>query len=116
MPLDESAMDDLFREILAPSPLLSSTPLPLGTIQVASQSTTASPEAQRVALAEPMIDWEGEAEMQRLLDMLPDVASSVDSPELLADVQDFPSSLDLGLSAWDLALMSPAVPAGIAAF
>ena len=109
-------MDDLFREILAPSPLLSSTPLPLGTIQIASTSAIASPVAQGVALTEPMIDWEGEAEMQRLLDMLPDVASSVDSPELLMDVPDFSSSLDVGLSSWDVALMSPTVSAAVAAF
>lgn len=111
VPIDEGTMEDLFREILAPSPLLSSAPMPLSTIEIPAQhQAETSPAAPRViSLAEPMIDWEGEAEMQRLLDMLPDVASNADSSELLADAHDFP---DLGLSAmWDIALTSPTVAA-----
>ena len=62
-----------------------------------------------ISLAEPMIDWEGEAEMQRLLDMLPDVKPHVDSQELLGDSVDSP---DLELSAmWDMVLTSPTVAA-----
>lgn len=109
-------MDDLLREILVPSPLLSSTPLPLGTFEIASPQKTASSGTPGVALTEPMADWEGEAEMQRLLDLLPDVSSNVDSPVLLADAQDFPQTLDLGMSIWDMALSSPTVSAAVSAF
>ena len=75
--LDEGAMDDLFREILAPSPLLSSAPLPLGV----AGKVSAPAHAAVTPLAAPMIDWEGEAEMQRLLDMLPDVRPDMKAVE-----------------------------------
>lgn len=106
-------MDDLFREILAPSPLLSSAPLPLG---VAGKVSTPA-HAAVTPLAAPMIDWEGEAEMQRLLDMLPDVRPDMKT-DALVDAPDFPSALDLGLSGWDMnmALTSPTVPTAVAAF
>jgi len=118
MPIDESAMEDLFREILAPSPLLSSAPMPIGiTIEDAGQPTSTPTGAQitSAAPAEPMIDWEGEAEMQRLLEMLPNVTTDM-SGDVPSDAIDFPSALDLGLNGWDLQLTSPAAPSAIASF
>lgn len=100
-PIDESAMEDLFREILAPSPLLSATPLPIGA---PSEVVPARPTstAGLTQVPEPMIDWEGEAEMQRLLDMLPDVAQDTTTDASALDADDFPGVLELGLPGWDL--------------
>lgn len=109
-------MEDLFREILAPSPLLSSAPVPIGiTIEDAPQPPSTGAPVVSASPAPPMIDWEGEAEMQRLLEMLPDVATDVngDAP---SDAIDFPSALDLGLNGWELPLTSPAPSSAVAAF
>jgi len=51
-------------------------------------------------LPETTLDWEGEEEMQRLLDMLPDVRSNAKTLDVNIDAVDFPSALDLELSAW----------------
>lgn len=45
------------------------------------------------------MDWEGEEEMQRLLDMLPDVQPDT------KPLEDFPTALDLELCGWDLGAM-----------
>jgi hypothetical protein len=111
-------MENLFREILAPSPLLSAAPLPIGVPSseavVPSRPTPASSGtlgATMTTPAEPMIDWEGEAEMQRLLDMLPDVVAQDTTDENTLDAADeFPAVLELGLAGWDLTSPS-AVPA-----
>ena len=49
------------------------------------------------------VDWEGEAEMQRLLDMLPTVQPEDNANvDVDLDTVDFPSALDLELGDWDL--------------
>ncbi len=49
------------------------------------------------------VDWEGEAEMQRLLDMLPSVQPDQDAiVDIDLDIVDFPSALDLELGEWDM--------------
>ena len=60
---------------------------------------------------EPMLNWEGEEEMQRLLDLLPDVVPQdmTSTSALNASADDFATVLDLGLPGWDLC--PPAVPA-----
>lgn len=110
-------MEDLFREILAPSPILTSTPMPIIALEDAAQPAPAPAGAQvaSVSPAPPMIDWEGEAEMQRLLEMLPDVATDM-SGDMPSDAIDFPSALDLGLHGWDLSLTSPIAPSAVAVF
>ena len=70
-------MDDLFREILAPSPVSPAAPLPAGPAPARSRSQSISeiklapPPAAPVSAtpALPDIDWESEVEMQRLLAM-----------------------------------------------
>jgi len=97
-------MEDLLHEILAPSPTLPSASLPDGSSsEVTSQLQPSSSGAEVIkALTETSLDWEGEAEMQRLLDMLPDVQPEV-STGLDVDTVEFPSALDLELSGWDMA-------------
>lgn len=64
-------------------------------------------------LPEATLDWEGEAEMQRLLDMLPDVQPDVNRRiELNLDLDldnsvEFPSALDLDICAWDMGSSAP---------
>ena len=59
-----------------------------------------------INLAAEPVDWEGEVEMQRLLDLLPvvqpDVNESVDDGNADEEPVDFPSALELELSGWDL--------------
>ncbi|RPD57516.1 hypothetical protein L226DRAFT_457325 [Lentinus tigrinus ALCF2SS1-7] len=111
--VDEVAMDDLFREILAPSPVSPTVPLPAGPAPARSRSQSiseiqlapppAAPMSTTPAL--PEIDWESEVEMQRLLAMLPVVqpdAAPMDAGAGLPQ-DDFPSALDLELNGWDLA-------------
>jgi hypothetical protein len=106
-------MDDLFREILAPdSPSMSSSAsLPLDSalfeIPVATSSLASSATVEDVRL-----HWESEVEMQRLLDMLPNVQSlggnalNNDNNEMInVHGVDFPSALDLELGSgagWDM--------------
>jgi len=86
-------MEDLFREILAHSPSLPSTSLPLDESPNTSQMAPfASPE---MMLPETFgVDWVSEEDMQRILDMLPGVHSDVDIGD---EIVNFPSALDLGL-------------------
>ena len=103
-------MEDLFREILAPSPSMPTTPIP--SVNEGPAEPAAAPTGAQVAaqpLPEATLDWEGEAEMQRLLDMLPDVQQNVNQRiELNIDTVDFPSALDLDLGAWDMGQSLPA--------
>ncbi|THH28389.1 hypothetical protein EUX98_g5807 [Antrodiella citrinella] len=120
---DEMAMEDLFREILAPSPIIPSASLPVlpsPEIIPPSQVTTplAAPPLISIAAAEPM-DWEGEAEMQRLLDMLPVVQPDQENfdGDADSDVVDFPSALELELCGWDInQLIQPPPNAMVDAF
>ncbi|KAI0798452.1 hypothetical protein BC629DRAFT_1581487 [Irpex lacteus] len=100
-PVDESAMENLLREILAHSPLLSSAPLPINT----TSDEESSPKSQ--ALTPSTLDWEGEQEMQRLLDMLPDVHPDMKTLDVNLNAVDFSPSLDVDLSTWDLGSIQP---------
>ena len=106
-------MDDLLREILAPSPVSPQAPLPAGSTSSRSRSQSvseiklapppAAPMTQPPSL--PEIDWESEVEMQRLLAMLPVVQPDATPMDASAGASqsDFPSALDLELCGWDLA-------------
>ena len=109
-------MENLFREILAPSPTIPATPLP--TALTAETSSAAAPVVPS-ALPDASLDWEGEAEMQRLLDMLPDVQpDGTQRIELNVDSVDFPSALDLDLCAWNMAstVPPPSLPTSVGVF
>ena len=107
-------MDDLFREILAPSPVSAQAPLPadapsrsrsqsFSEIQLAP-APSAAPVIQPTPTL-PEIDWVSEVEMQKLLAMLPVApqdAAPLDAGSLIAPHDDFPSALELELSGWDL--------------
>ncbi|KAJ8494989.1 hypothetical protein ONZ51_g1994 [Trametes cubensis] len=119
--VDEVAMDDLFREILAPSPVTPQAPLPAGSsappshppARSRSQSVSEiklspAPAAAPTASVNqpptlPEIDWENEVEMQRLLAMLPVVQQDAAPLDAGSPTGDFPSALDLELCGWDLA-------------
>ena len=102
-------MDDLFREILAPSPVSPQAPLPAGPAPARSRSQSVSEikltpaPAAPVTPALPEIDWESEVEMQRLLAMLPVVQQDAAPLDAGSPSGDFPSALDLELCGWDLA-------------
>lgn len=65
-----------------------------------------------MAMTESTVDWESEAEMQRLLDMLPDVQSSfMDGHDNTHVVLDF--NLE---SEWDLERSTATMGAGISVF
>lgn len=115
-------MDKLLREILAPSPILPAATLPSGHTDAVgawsrprslSESEGADPIHQAmlpattgatpaVTTSIPAGDWPGQAEMQRLLDMVPvvqpDAGAAVDAD---ADMTDFTSALGLELNEWD---------------
>ncbi|KAI0744089.1 hypothetical protein C8Q80DRAFT_1106541 [Daedaleopsis nitida] len=115
--VDEVIMDDLFREILAPSPVSPQAPLPAGPTPSRSRSQSISeiklapaPTASVTPTPVlPEIDWESEVEMQRLLAMLPVVQSDATPLDTSVGMSpdDFPSALDLELSGWDLASTAP---------
>ncbi|TBU31717.1 hypothetical protein BD311DRAFT_716435 [Dichomitus squalens] len=113
--VDEVAMDDLFREILAPSPVSPQTTLPAVITPSRSRSQSISeiklaPAPSAAPMTQPPsslpeIDWESEVEMQRLLAMLPVVphdATPLETGPMSAPPDDFPSALELELSGWDL--------------
>ncbi|KZT10818.1 uncharacterized protein LAESUDRAFT_711263 [Laetiporus sulphureus 93-53] len=120
--MDEVVMEDLLREILAPSPTLPSASLPDSTLpNLASQLPTTGPtEALHSSLSAmstsaagapssvvtptlEAVGWEeAQVEMQRLLDMLPNVQSDAGA-ETSVNAVDFPSALDLDVGGWDLA-------------
>jgi hypothetical protein len=93
-------LEDLFREILAPSPSVPSTSLPLDTSATAElfKQIPSSPEVVN-------LDWDSEG-MQRLLEMLPNIqsANGVNNEMVGADAVDFPSALDLELGGmgWEM--------------
>ncbi|KAI0779478.1 hypothetical protein C8Q74DRAFT_1163676, partial [Fomes fomentarius] len=109
--MDEVAMDDLLREILAPSPVSPQVPLPAGPAPARSRSQSVSEIKLTPAPAAPVtptlpeIDWESEVEMQRLLAMLPVVQPDATPLDTGAGAyqDDFPSALDIELGGWDLA-------------
>ncbi|KAI0775819.1 hypothetical protein BD413DRAFT_531789 [Trametes elegans] len=114
--VDEVAMDDLFREILAPSPVSPQASLPIVPAPPAAHSparsrsqsvseiklSPAPAAAVTEAPALPEINWESEVEMQRLLAMLPVVQQDAEPVDAGAVAGDFPSALDLELGGWDL--------------
>jgi hypothetical protein len=81
-------MEDFLREILVPSPTLPSSVLPPCTDSAdpLSQTSTLPP------LVDVGVDWDSEVEMQRLLDMLPNVQST--DPKNDISMVDFPLALD----------------------
>ena len=105
-------MEDLLREILAPSPTVQAATLPAGTVP--SPSTTRrelqaslAPKAATPPLSAEGGDWHGEAEMQRLLDMLPSV-----QPDECAD--GFPAASDMELCGWeDVSALSSLTEVGV---
>ncbi|KAI9067276.1 hypothetical protein FKP32DRAFT_1588636 [Trametes sanguinea] len=118
-------MDDLLREILAPSPVSPQAPLPAGSAPTTAHSParSRSQSVSEIKLSPapvpaapvnptlPEIDWESEVEMQRLLAMLPMAQQSAAPTDASAVSGDFPSALDLDLCAWDMAGVTTA-PAG----
>ena len=101
-------MENLLREILAPSPVPAPATLPAGPLPlpVASPSASEGPAAPAAQAPTPSaetlssamaVDWEGQVEMQRLLGML-----SGAQP----DAEAFPSALDLDVDLdfgeWDM--------------
>lgn len=112
-------MEDLFREILAPSPILTSLALPVGAPHESSPTlqTTPSGAPGAINLSEPLLDWEGDAEMQRLLDVLAHVQPDVNALDA-AGTAEFPSALDLGLDGWDMnhSMSNSTLPTAVGAF
>ncbi|OCH93758.1 hypothetical protein OBBRIDRAFT_823917 [Obba rivulosa] len=117
--VDESAMDDLFREILAASPAPASASLPACAPTLPAERSPTGP----VAAPPSRQGWSDEAEMQRLLNMLPDVRrdAAVGAVDLGLDLDfnldmdqnagiDFPSALDLNLEfgTWEPGTVPPA--------
>jgi len=104
-------MENLLREILAPSPIAAPATLPAGPIPLpvtASASEHERPAAPAAEAPSPAaraaetvsavsVDWEGQVDIQRLLGMLPGAQS---------DAEVFPSALDLdvdfGMGEWDM--------------
>lgn len=113
-------MEDLFREILTTSPTLPTSPIPSGIHEEpAEQSTPAGAQVAAQPLPGATLDWEGEAEMQRLLDMLPDVQpDGTQRIELNVDTVDFPSALELDLCAWNMgsSVPPPSLPTSVGVF
>lgn len=97
-------MEDLFREILAPpSPAQAHSALPL-PLDTGAEMMMMSTESKTAAAASSGVDWESEAEMQRLLDMLPDIQSASGSLSTMDDgLRASHSGLDFDLeSEWDM--------------
>ena len=104
-------MENLLREILAPSPVSAPAALPAGPLPLpaasasapegpaipAAQAPTAPAGAAEALNGAAAVDWEGQAEMQRLLGML-----SGAQP----DAEVFPPALDLDVDIdfgdWDM--------------
>jgi hypothetical protein len=89
--VDEIAMEELLREIIAPSnsPSSPAASLPVETIPPAAQTATDASTSTVIS------DWEKEVEMQRFLDTITGV-----QPEM--EEIDFSSALDLELGGWEL--------------
>jgi hypothetical protein len=113
-------MEDLFREILEPCPTsptaASSLPLPLESPTTSTQFQTLSaptPAQMMMVTRSSVVDWESEAEMQRLLDMLPIV-----QPTSFDDgITHGHSALEFDLeSEWDLERSSITMGTGVGVF
>jgi hypothetical protein len=89
--MDEIAMEELLREIIAPSssPSSPAASLPVETLSPAVQTATESSPSSVI------MDWEKEVEMQRFLDTITGV-----QPEM--EEIDFSSALELELGRWEL--------------
>jgi len=96
---DEVAMEDLFREIIAPFPCSSSESLSANAssseAQIINDTTTSLPMSSMTT--SDSMDWEKELEMQKLLDVLTGI-----QPEF-EDV-DLSSALELELGRWNTAI------------
>jgi hypothetical protein len=114
-------MEDLFREILEPCP---TSPTAASSLSLPLESpTTSSPQFQMLSAPTPaqmmiatrssVVDWESEAEMQRLLDMLPVVQpSSFDD-----GITHGHTTLEFDLeSEWDLERSSTTMGTGVSVF
>ena len=86
-------MESLFREILT-SPSMSSTALPFDQVGGPALSATS---AEAALMADNGMDWTGELQMQRLLDLLPV------QPEGM-DIKLDEEALELELGNWEYAL------------
>ncbi|KZT29127.1 hypothetical protein NEOLEDRAFT_1154163 [Neolentinus lepideus HHB14362 ss-1] len=101
--IDESAMDNLFREILVDPPTSAFSPdvsPALVEYQVPSYPSTSPVTTAAQITQSPVVnveDWEREQEMQRLLDLLPSVQG-----EGPTDSAEFISSLDFDIDGWDM--------------
>jgi hypothetical protein len=98
---EEKAMEDFIREIFVASPALPSAPLP-------SDSSPVLPNGEGLAGSTLNVDWDSEAEMRRLLNMLPNVQST-DGGDYSAKEEpvDF-SALDFDMSGeWGLDNLTP---------
>jgi len=101
--VSDAAMEDLFREILAP-PTPSQAPAALPpSLDTGAAMMMMSTESKTAATASSVVDWESEAEMQRLLDMLPEIQSSSGSLSTMDDSLSASSGLDFDLeSEWSM--------------
>ncbi|TFK66531.1 hypothetical protein BDN72DRAFT_859824 [Pluteus cervinus] len=123
-PVDDAIMEDLFREILAPSPILSASSLPTdASLEAAIASTPAAPAPEmRLSLDEnlglnlgadglPIVDqslfdgademsanWENEADVQKILDLLPSTFTSDTLSHLGLDFADLGNLSSTSLS------------------
>jgi hypothetical protein len=93
-PVSDSAMEELLREIIAPSPSSPTTSLHFEVFSPDSKVTEIPPTTFSAAVM-PGNALDGE-DLRRLLSMIPDV--QFDQEQF-----DFSPSLDLPLSGWDLA-------------
>ncbi|TFY73352.1 hypothetical protein EWM64_g10660 [Hericium alpestre] len=110
--IDEAAMENLFREIFAPSPTLSTSQIP-SVDDAAPSAPTAAVTHHGSEAGDTGRDYEREreaeaqAEMQRLLDMLPPVGDAAMETLPMDDQSkfdaDFSSALNLDLGGWDFA-------------
>ena len=94
-------MEDFIREIFVASPALPSAPLP-------SDSSPVLPNGEGLAGSTLNVDWDSEAEMRRLLNMLPNVQST-DAGDYTAKEEpvDF-SALNFDMSGeWGLDNLTP---------
>ena len=87
-------MEELLREIIAPSPSSSSSPLPFEDFSPDIQATDISSASPFSTIMMPGGPLDGE-DLQRLLNMIPDVQPEQERIE-------FSPSLDLPLAVWDL--------------
>lgn len=93
-------MEDFIREIFVASPALPSAPLP-------SDSSPVLPNGEGLAGSTLNVDWDGEAEMRRLLNMLPNVQSTDAGEFTKEEPIDF-SALNFDMSGeWGLDNLTP---------